>query len=363
MFLPSGAVHLPLPSQWLVVYAPAQELAPALFVLNHTGLDGSLADQESLREQMRGELPGLREFQRLYEDVHDMTPQQVAAAPLAQLSGARLRAALNAGAHVLSLSGHGSGWGCCRLGHAEADGLTNGYHTFIAYADSCLTNQFEGDSMSEHLLNNPNGGAVAYVGNTRFSWISVGDDVQRRFFGEWATLGGNAHLGLLNDTRATMLHHFHWTDARWSVLALNLMGCPEMPLWWRPPLVFRLPEIVLVDWLRLVIEPPPPPDPPILAPYDRNWGLTFVHLRQGEREQLALAGADGAVSMPLADFRPGAATLTVSRPGHVPVVRQVELKGAREEVGRPRHHRLPMILLLLLLLLLVVWVVVALATR
>ena len=47
-------------------------------------------------------------------------------------------------------------------------------------------------------------GAVAYVGNTRFSWISVGDDVQRRFFGEWATLGGDAHLGLLNDWSALL---------------------------------------------------------------------------------------------------------------------------------------------------------------
>ena len=46
-----------------------------------------------------------------------------------------LRNALNAGPHIVSLSGHGNSGGCCKLDPWMSDNLTNGYHTFIAYAD------------------------------------------------------------------------------------------------------------------------------------------------------------------------------------------------------------------------------------
>ena len=72
---------------------------------------------------------------------------------------------MNAGPHVVSLSAHGNSGGCCGAGNAMASGLTNGWHTFIVYADSCLTNQVDAsDAFSEELLKNSMGGAVACVG-------------------------------------------------------------------------------------------------------------------------------------------------------------------------------------------------------
>ena len=339
-----GVINVPLPSRWIAVYGTAEELTPTIYIFNSTQLDGSLADQEQLREQMQSEMPAFNDGRRLYEDIEDMTPAQVADAPLELLTSAGLCNALDAGLHIVSLSGHGNSYGCCRLGHDVADSLTNGYHTFIAYADSCLTNQLDGDAVSEHLISNPNGGAVAYLGNTRFSWIGVGDDYQRRFFNEWATLGGNAHLGLLNDTRALLGDSTHWWD-RWAILALNLTGDPEMPLWWREPLTFRIPEVYLFDRLKLVLDPPEPPDPFIGQPYRKNWGLTYVHLRQGEHEQLMMAGPDNQVELPLTGFQSGAATLTVTRPGHQPVVQRIRLGKSREGRG---DKRLLMAVLLLL---------------
>lgn len=332
--MPGGAVlELPFPSSWIAVYGTADELAPVGYIFNQTELDGSLADQEHLRTQMQSEMSGFRDVKRLYEDIQDMTPEQLADGPVELITSDGLRDALDAGPHIVSLSGHGSGDGCCKLSRSLADGLTNGYHTFLAYADSCLTNQFDGDSMSERLLNNANGGAVAYVGNTRFSWISVGDDIQRRFFREWATLGGDAHLGLLCDTRAALVNSFYWADGRWAVLSLNLLGDPEMPLWWSRPLKIRIPEVILLDELRIRVDPNPP-DPPfrIDAPYDKVWGLARAHLRQGGREQLGLADPEGRIDLPLTGFQAGPATLTVTRPGHQPFVQQVEIRGA---AGRP----------------------------
>jgi hypothetical protein len=315
---------LPMTSQWIAVFGTAEELAPESYIFNNIELDGSLADQEQLRAQLHSET-GFSSINRLYEDIQDMTPAQIAAGPVALITTDALRNDLNAGPHIVSLSGHGYWGGCCELGYDVADGVTNGYHTFIAYADSCLTNQFDGDSMSEHLLKNANGGAVAYVGNTRFSWIGDGDDIQRRFFHEWATLGGDAHIGLLFDTRAALVDSFDWADGRWSVLSLNLLGDPEMPLWWRSPMTFRIPEVYLIDTLRIIPDPPELPDTRFTAPYLDNWGRTFVHLQQGEHEELTLASADGRAELPLTNFQSGAATLTVTRPGHLPIVTEVTL--------------------------------------
>jgi hypothetical protein len=323
--LPNGTIiRFPMPSQWIVVYGTAEELTPSGYIFNNIELDGSLADQDQLRRLLQNET-GFYKIKRLYEDLQDMTPTDVSATPLELITTVGLTNALNEGPHIVSLSGHGSGWGCCKLGQDVADSLTNGYYTFIAYADSCLTNQFDGDSMSEHLLKNTNGGAVAYIGSSRFSWISAGDDIQRRFFHEWSSLAGNAHIGLLFDTRAAFVNSFYWADGRWSILALNLMGDPEMPLWWREPFVFRIPEVYLFDKLKIVVDPPEPPFNQFELPYVKNWGLTHVHLQQGRQEQTVLAEAGVNAEVSLKDFKSGPATLTVSRPGYQPVVQQVKI--------------------------------------
>ncbi|HVG17125.1 MAG TPA: C25 family cysteine peptidase [Chitinophagaceae bacterium] len=329
IFLSSGTVYLLQPSLWIVVYGTPQELSPANYIFNAVGLDGSLADQEELRLQLRSQMPGLNDYKRLYQDIVDMTPAQLAAAPIEQLSAPGLRNALNAGPHIVSLSGHGNSGGCCALDRFMADNLTNGYHSFIVYADSCLTNQLDADAVSEHLISNPNGGAVAYIGNTRFSWIGVGDDYQRRFFNQWSVLGGNAHLGLLNDTRA-LLYGSNDAYYRWVMMTLTLTGDPEMPLWWREPVKFRVPQVYFFDKIKILIDPnPPDPLSPIDLPYRKNWGVAYVHLQQGNQEQITVTNINGQAELPLTKFRSGAATLTLTSPGHQPIVQQVILSGAK----------------------------------
>jgi hypothetical protein len=108
--------------------------------------------------------------------------------------------------------------------------LTNGLPGFIGYADSCLTNRFDGDAFSEELVNNPSGGAVAYVGNTRFSWIGVGDNFQRAFFHR---LVSTRHLGLLNDSRISVYGTTGYYSGyeRWAIFTLNLLGDPELQVY------------------------------------------------------------------------------------------------------------------------------------
>lgn len=243
--LPWG-IHFefPLITNTIVVYGNASDIAPQYFIFDRTEADGSMMDQEALRIQLDNEIPLLKRFSRLYEDIDSLPVANRNAAPIARFTDAALNTALNEGHHFLSLSGHGSMSGCCGLDSWKAGSTTNGNKYFIAFADSCLTNDFGyTDSMSESLIKNPNGGAVAYVGHTRFSWIGLGDDFQRAFFHEMVN---TRHIGLLHNSRLNVLlsgsrgPHDHYN--KWSVLALNLLGDPEMEVYRvKPP--FIIPDI------------------------------------------------------------------------------------------------------------------------
>ena len=139
-------IRVPMPSPWIVVHGPVAERTPQLYELDYRGQDSSMADQERLRQQILAELPAINDFQRLDQDELDLTLPERLAAPVQ--------------------------YGCCEGSVGWARGLRNGKPGFIGYADSCLTNMVDAnDAFSEELLTNPNGGAVGYVGNTRFSWI------------------------------------------------------------------------------------------------------------------------------------------------------------------------------------------------
>ena len=318
-------IRFPIPTQWIVVHGAAAEIAPRWFLFDHTGQDGSMADQETLREQLRAEIPGWDQVSRYYKDETDLTPAQAGAAPLQHLTSARMEAALNGAPHIVSLSGHGSPGGCCGAGTGTAMTVSNGAHPFIVYADSCLTSQFDGeDAFAEELLKNPAGGAVAYVGNSRFSWIGVGDDHQRAFF---RRLTSTRHIGLANDVRLSAVDMGYWhAYARWCIFALNLLGDPEMRIWRG----YHRPWGISVEWkgdrrIPLVVKVKPrrpKPGEPVETFED-----VVVHLRQGEFERVARVDRNGEATFDLQQAGEGPVTLTVSGPEAVPHIEDLAVRG------------------------------------
>ncbi|MBB5873793.1 hypothetical protein F4553_007227 [Allocatelliglobosispora scoriae] len=248
-FGPGMRFRLPVPSGFIAVYSDrAEELTPTLYILDEPVADGSMLDQEQVVDIARASLHGITTIDRLYTDEVDLPAGRPAGAR--HLHRASLTEALNKAPHLVSLSGHGSMDGVAYLDGAMASTLSNGLPGFIAYADSCLTGAFEwGEAMSEQLLTNPDGGAVAYIGNSRFSWIGVGDDFQRLF---WQRLSTTRNLGLLADSRCELVHTagLHPTNTKWVVLSLNLLGDPEMPIWTRAPRKVRIPRTIPVikEW-------------------------------------------------------------------------------------------------------------------
>lgn len=352
-----------MPTQWVVVYSGSpDELAPQYYVFDRMEQDDSEHDQEQLRMQVQADMPGIAIADRLYEDEIDLTPAETTAAPVEHIAGSRVQAALNAGPHFVSLSGHGSPDGCCWVSRDLADGLTNGPYMFIGYADSCLTNQFDagpfGSSCSEHLINNPNGGAVAYVGSTRFSWIGVGDDFQRAFFHQ---MTATHQLGLVFDVLRTMVMAptgFWRGYNRWSIFALNLMGDPEMPIWMpvAPILRIRVPELVnpYVPIEVIVTQPAGDPGGPVED--------ATVYVRQGAYSEVAQTDARGVATLTLAGATAGPLEVVASQFGAIPALQVLQVTTQRH-AGANRRTLFPFLLVLLALTLVVLVLVALLILR
>jgi hypothetical protein len=310
--IPWGPISWPIPSQWIVVHGPLEERTPTLYDFNPTEQESGMIEQETLRKQVQAELPGINRLERLYEDEFDLPPADQVAAPLSFLTEATVTAALNTAPHIVSLSGHGNENGCCGIYNSNAASLTNGQLGFITYADSCLTNDFNTGwkSMSEDLMRNPNGGAVAYVGNTRFSWVGYGDDFQRAFFHQ---LTATRNLGLLNDSRLSVVGTIPgaFPYERWQLFTLNLLGDPEMRVYRGaiaslviPPTILK-PRFPIINVItRPPIGPPRPDPPPIKG--------VFVYVRQGKQVFSGVADEKGNLHLPPGMFKKGELEVTVS---------------------------------------------------
>jgi hypothetical protein len=180
------------------------------------------------------------------------------------------------------------------------------------------------DAVSEKSLYNPKGGAVAYIGNTRFSWIGVGDNFQRAFF---SRLTSTRHLGLLNDVRCTMVNEntgFWKRYNKWAIFALNLMGDPEMPVWVGPPKDMYVELNHNLD-KRYPFE--------IQVKHRAFLGILFplagahVTVVQGSFIRHAMTDANGRVSFDINNAQLGDIEVTVTKINYRPVIETVEIVG------------------------------------
>ena len=225
--LPHNPLHEA--TQWIVVIGPNEIISPSYFQIGEVGIDNSINEQEELLDWMHNNFPRINQVQRLYSDVADMSPGGVwAEAGLKNLTRDNIKQELNKGPHFVCLIGHGSANGVAELNINMANDLNNGNETFIAFADSCSTNAFDHDIMDclgEQLILNPHGGAIAYIGNTRFGWSWLGYLSKLKFF---KSMKYFRHIGLLNDSRFSLIDS-DWALRRiWTILTQTLLGDPEM---------------------------------------------------------------------------------------------------------------------------------------
>ncbi len=227
------------PTRFIRMRGPESDIDPSSnFFWDPVGLELAADEKEALRVLMDGWFPNFSTIQRHYEDYFDLTTPP----PHVPLDSTVLRDAIDNGVHFLSLTGHGWSGGCCGINTSSQPDFSNENRYFIAFADSCSTARPDGaDSTAEVSTLDPDGGAVAYVGNTRYSWIGVGDNYERFFWGKLRILkraGPAAGLRLATGGMRRL----------WTLYSQTLFGDPEMPVWTSTPSSYEVTHSDSVAW-------------------------------------------------------------------------------------------------------------------
>ena len=192
------------------------------------------------------------------------------------ISITNLNTLISAGYNYLHMATHGGpiNWAMEEgTGYVSANALAvsnpNKYTNILTI--SCLTNAFDkpaDPSLSEGFMRNPSGGAVSYIGCSRFGWdyVSITSHgtsfkynrtfYQLLFTGEPSSQP--QHLGAVYSQMKEYWAGSCTTDGsmRWVQFGINLMGDPELPLFTANPASFSpvFPAAIPVGTTTLTIE-------------------------------------------------------------------------------------------------------------
>jgi hypothetical protein len=235
---------------------------------------------------------------------------------------------LNAGHHLVNHHDHcnenamGTGW--ISHGHtiigSDVNALVNGDRQSIVFAIGCLSaNVPYHTTIGETFVKNPNGGAIAYMGNSGWGWGGSLEDTdwytvrQDRFFYRNLFDDGFEKLGenfsdLKND-------EFSFDDPynlhRYCFIQLHLLGDPEMPVWSAAPRVLTVAhdDTVYLGRGTFVVHVESEGSPADGA---------LVCLWKGEEVYETAETVAGDASFALAPTSPGTLLVTASYRNHIP---------------------------------------------
>ncbi len=237
-----------LVSELVVGRIPATDAAEAdvylqkLFDYQH-GVDASQADQAAFF----GEVLFPDEDGKMYcEDARDVFPASFGKTELYESDGtqdvASCLAALDQGPGYVVHVAHGSydvigvGADLELLFNGHLDGIDSGNRLAFYVVYSCLSGAFDQDSSTEHLLFNPNGGAIATMANTRSNIAGVDADYNlsfwQRFFASPHGRPAVAHREAREERLAADPDAFAFqTWWRRTYISRSYLGSPTLSLW------------------------------------------------------------------------------------------------------------------------------------
>ncbi|MCK5833232.1 T9SS type A sorting domain-containing protein [bacterium] len=145
---------------------------------------------------------------------------------------------LNTGPNLVNHVGHANSAVLC-VDHGsciyltEMDLLVNYARPSILFSIGCWPAAFDKDCFAEHFVNNPSGGGVAFIGNSRYGWGSPGNvgrgysEVLDKAFWE-EIFDGNFTLGSgLDIAKARYVPFARWENIwRWVIYQVNIIGDP-----------------------------------------------------------------------------------------------------------------------------------------
>lgn len=174
-------------------------------------------------------------------------------------STAPIHDSIEAGFGLCHIVAHGNSTGCYTMGGtplytvATANSQTNGRKLPVLTSIACYAGNFEYDEcLAEALMNNPNGGAVAVIMNSRYGiaqppGCGPAERLDIRFYDYLFRLDsfelGRAHSASRDCYAADGRAGGIW---QWSLYELNLFGDPRMPVWTAEP------EVLLADFPQIL---------------------------------------------------------------------------------------------------------------
>ncbi len=206
------------------------------------------------------------------------------------------------------------------LDRADASALTNVTELPVVYSIGCWPAAFDKDCIAERFIENPNGGAVAFIGNSRYGWGSPGnpgygysDLYMAEFYSMLFQEGLQSAGEALAAAKATFVPLSMTENVyRWHQYEINLLGDPEMHIWTDTPaemtvahadtVVIGSSAFDVVVWTQL-------------GTLD---GALVCITNGSDIYERAKTAPDGAVSFALGTAQPDDIMLTVTAPNHLP---------------------------------------------
>jgi len=194
-----------------------------LLPYTNTGLGKDMIESECLPS-------GFYSITKLYEDSGNESDYSVIHA-------------LNNGQLFFNHDGHAwnnvMGMGNGNLDISEVNELKNGPDYPVCFSIGCYPAAIDRDCIAEAFVANPNGGCIAFIGNSRYGWGSPGnpglgysDRFDHKFF-ECLFKDKIYNIGLaLALAKAFYIPYSQNENVyRWCMYEINLLGDPEMPMW------------------------------------------------------------------------------------------------------------------------------------
>jgi hypothetical protein len=156
-------------------------------------------------------------------------------------------AAMNEGQNIINHCGHANysvmGVGTGYLDRGDMDVLYNHPRNSILYSIGCLPAAFDYDCIAEHFINNPDGGGVAFIGNSRYGWGSPGnpeygysDRFDQQFFAALFSRDFYRIGAAVADMKSFYVPRSQQENVyRWCMYEINLLGEPDMSIWTDTP--------------------------------------------------------------------------------------------------------------------------------
>ena len=251
---------------------------------------------------------------KLYEDLGNETKTAVIAA-------------MNEGQNIINHDGHANyqvmGVGNGYLYRSDMDALYNNPRNSILFSIGCYPAAIDYDCIGEHFINNPDGGGVAFIGNSRYGWGSPGnpeygysDRYDREFFGALFARDFY-HIGAtVADMKAFFVPMSQQENVyRWCMYQTNLLGEPEMPIW------TDIPEYMTVEYSDTV-----PQGSSLLTvtvfntdeAYEPVSGALVCVMKKDEVYQRGLTDSEGQIDLDISPSSGGPLYVTVTAHNFIP---------------------------------------------